>query len=242
MAVVTCKPVTDELLPERCRDCPSRLNGFCASLSPAELARLHPHLIRKRMPAGETIMSQGVDNAHYYHVVSGTAKLSAVLENGMEQILGLRFTGDFLGQRFASETGFAAEAATDIELCKVPRSALDALADANTHIGHLMHRQVAAELDETRAWVLTIARRDARQRVAGLLHRIARRQPSEATRTHFALPLSRAEIGNYLGLTVETISRQLTALRRDGLIAIERKTHVTVMNMMQLAAAAGISG
>ena len=57
----------------------------------------------------------------------------------------------------------------------------------------------------------------------------------------FDLPLSRAEIGNYLGLTAETISRQLTALRRDGLISIERKTRVTVTNMVRLATAAGIS-
>jgi len=241
MAAVACKLVNGDLLPERCRDCPLRKNGFCASLSPAELARLHPHLIRKRLQPGDRIISQGVANAHYYHVVSGTAKLSAVLEGGTEQILGLRFAGDFLGQRFAPEAGFTAEAATEVELCKVPRTALDALADANTHVGHLMHRQVVAELEETRAWVLAIAQRDARQRVAGLLHRIARRQPSEHAGARFALPLSRAEIGNYLGLTVETISRQLTALRRDGLIAIERKTHVTVANMVRLATAAGIN-
>jgi len=241
MTVVACKRVNGDLLPERCRECPLRSNGFCASLSPAELSRLHPHLIRKRLQPGEKIISQGVANGHYYHVVSGTAKLSAVLPNGTEQILGLRFSGDFLGQRFATESGFTAEAASEVELCKVPRTALDALADTNTHIGHMMHRQVVAELDETREWVLTIAQRDARQRVAGLLHRIARRQPSDKTRARFALPLSRAEIGNYLGLTVETISRQLTALRRDGVIAIERKTDVTVTNMARLAAEAGIS-
>lgn len=241
MTVVACKLANGDLLPERCRDCPLRVSGFCASLSPAELARLHPFLIRKRLQAGETIVAQGVANAHYYHVVSGTAKLSTVLENGIEQILGLRFTGDFLGQRFTGETGFSAVAASEIELCKVPKAALDALADASIAVGHQMHRQVANELEEARNWVLTIAQRDARQRVAGLLHRIARREPSEAARARFALPLSRAEIGNYLGLTVETISRQMTALRRDGLIAIERKTDVTVTNMARLAAAAGIS-
>lgn len=241
MTVLACKLVDADILPERCRECPTRSNGFCASLTPAELARLHPHLIRKRLQPGDTIISQGVSNGHYYHVVSGTAKLSALLPNGTEQILGLRFSGDFLGQRFASEASFTAEAATETELCKVPRAALDALADTNIHVGHLMHRQVVVELEETREWVLAIAQRDARQRVAGLLHRIARRQPSQMAGTRFALPLSRWEIGNYLGLTVETISRQLTALRRDGVIAIERKTDFTVTNMTRLATAAGIS-
>ena len=241
MTAVAYKLVNADCLPERCRECPSRTNGFCASLHPADLARLHPHLIRKRLRPGDEIISQGVANDHYFHVVSGTAKLSAVMENGVEQILGLRFSGDFLGQRFATEAGFTAQAATEIELCKLPRTALDALADASTHVGHLMHRQVVGELDEAREWILAVAHRDARQRVAGLIYRIARRQPSQKAGVHFALPLSRAEIGNYLGLTVETISRQLTALRRDGLITVDRKTHVTIMHMGRLAIAAGIS-
>jgi CRP/FNR family transcriptional regulator len=236
------KLVNGDYVPERCRECPSRANGFCASLRPADLARLHPHLIRKRLQPGDKIISQGVANDHYFHVVAGTAKLSAVMDNGVEQILGLRFPGDFLGQRFASEAGFTAQAATEVELCKIPRTSLDALADGSTHVGHLMHRQVVGELEEAREWMLAIARRDARQRVAGLIYRIARRQPSPKASAHFALPLSRAEIGNYLGLTVETISRQLTALRRDGLITVERKIDVTVINMARLATAAGING
>lgn len=240
MTSTACKLVDSDVLPQRCRECPSRSSGFCANLSAEHLAQLHPHLIRKRQAPGEKIIRQGIPNGHYYHVVAGTAKLSVVLPDGTEQILGLRFPGDFLGQRFARESGFTAEAATDIELCKVPSAALDRLADTITRVGHLMHRQVVAELEETRDWVLAIAQRNARQRVAGLIHRIARRQPCEGSPTRFALPLSRAEIANYLGLTVETISRQLTSLKRDGLIAIEGKTDVTVTDMVRLSTAAGI--
>ena len=232
--------IDNDGLPGRCRDCTSRREGFCAGLSSAELSKLHPYIVRKRLHAGESIFTQGLANAAYVHILSGTAKLASVHQDGTEQILGLRFAGDFLGQRFAREIGFSAEAATEVELCKVPKAALDALADASTRVAHLMHRQVADELQETREWMLTLAQRDARQKVAGLLYRIVRRQSPSAGFASLELPLSRSEIGNYLGLTVETVSRQLTGLRRDGLITIARKTFVSIADMGSLATAAGI--
>lgn len=206
-----------------------------------ELVRLHPYVVRKRLPAGEEILSQGVLNSSYVHVLDGTVKLTAELPDGSEQIVGLRFSGDFLGQRFAREVGFTAEAATDVEYCRVSKAAFDALADANTTVAHQMHQWVATELQETRELMLALTQRDARQRVAGLIYRIGHRQTPCASRTRIELPLSRAEMASYLGLTIETISRQLSALKRDGLIAIERKTLITVFDMGKLATAAGIT-
>ena len=228
-------------LPLRCRDCMSRRNGFCASLTPLELARLHPYVVRKRLPAGEAVLAANAANTSYVHVLDGTVKLTAALPDGSEQIVGLRFSGDFLGQRFAAELGFTARATTDLEYCRVSRSALDSAADSNIAAAHKMHQWVAAELQESRELMLALTQRDARQRVAWLLHRIGQRRTPCATRTRFELPLSRAEIGNYLGLTVETISRQISALKRDGLISVERKTLITVFDMGMLAAAAGMT-
>jgi CRP/FNR family transcriptional regulator len=228
-------------LPIRCRDCSSRSRGFCAGLAPYELARLHPHIVRKRLPAGEAVLAQGAANASYVHVLDGTVKLTTALPDGTEQIVGLRFSGDFLGQRFASEVNFTAQAATDLEYCRVSKSAMDTLADTNTTVSHLMHQWVADELQETRNLMLTLTQRDARQRVAGLVYRLGHRQMSPAGHARFELALSRTDMGNYLGLTVETISRQLSALKRDGLMSIERKSLITVFDMRKLANAAGIS-
>lgn len=233
--------IGSEDLPLRCRECPSRREGFCADLSATELSKLHPYVIRKRLPAGEEILTQGVANSSYVHVLDGTVKLAAALPDGTEQIVGLRFAGDFIAQRFAREVSYTAEAATDVEYCRVSKAALDALADSNTHVAHLMHRLVAVELQETRELMLTLAQRDARQKVAGLLYRIATRQSPSAVRALIELPLSRAEMGNYLGLTVETVSRQLSRLKQDDLISIERKTRVTIKDMGKLATAANIT-
>ena len=237
---VALRLIDNDGLPARCRECPCRRDGFCASLAPGELAKLHPHLVRKKLPAGDAIMQQGEANSFYVHVLQGTVKLASELQDGMEQIVGLRYAGDFLGQRFTQEFGFTAEASSDVELCKVPKASLDALADSSTRVAHLMHRQVASELEETRGWMLSLAQRDARQKVASLLYGIARRQPASAGAVKFELPLSRAEIANYLGLTIETISRQFSLLKRDGIIRIERTTHITIDDMGALAASAGI--
>jgi CRP/FNR family transcriptional regulator, anaerobic regulatory protein len=233
--------VRNDDAPLRCRDCVSRREGFCSSLSAIELARIHPYVVRKRLPAGEQIMTQGVANSSYVHVLDGTVKLSATLEDGDEQIVGLRFGGDFLGQRFARDVSYTAETATSVEYCRVSKTALDTLADSNTEVAHLMHKLVSTELQETRELMLTLTQRDARQRVAGLLYRICQRQSAPTRTARIELPLSRAQIGNYLGLTIETVSRQLSGLKRDGVIAIERKTLVTIKDMGRLANAAGIT-
>ena len=233
--------IGNEDAPLRCRDCISRKEGFCAGLTGAELTRIHPYVVRKRLPAGEQILTQGVVNSSYVHILDGTVKLTSALDDGSERIVGLRFSGDFIGQRFAREVSYTAETATSVEYCRVSKAALDALADSNIGVAHLMHRLVSTELEETRALMLALAQRDARQRVAGLLYRIGQRQTPATQTTRIELPLSRAEIGNYLGLTVETVSRQLTGLKRDSLISIERKTLVTIGDMGRLAQAAGIT-
>jgi CRP/FNR family transcriptional regulator, anaerobic regulatory protein len=233
--------ISNEDAPSRCRDCISRREGFCAGLTGAELAKIHPYMVRKRLPAGEQILTQGVSNSSYVHVLDGTVKLTATLNDGAEQIVGLRFSGDFIGQRFAREVNYTAETATSVEYCRVSKTALDQLADSNTDVAHLMHRLVSTELEETRQLMVALSQRDARQRVAGLVYRIGQRQSGSTQTARIELPLSRAEIANYLGLTVETVSRQLSGLKRDRLISIERKTLITINSMGQLAIAAGIT-
>lgn len=238
---IAVQRIIDEDIPSRCRDCVSRREGFCAGLSATELSKIHPYVVRKRLPAGAQILTQGVANSSYVHVLDGTVKLKSALGDGSEQIVGLRFAGDFIGQRFAREVGYTAETATAVEYCRVAKAALDALADSNPQVSHIMHRLVSAELEETRELMLALSLRDARQRVAGLLYRIGKRQSPSTQTARIELPLSRAEIGNYLGLTLETVSRQFSRLKLDGLIAIERKTLVIVEDMSRLASAAGIT-
>jgi CRP/FNR family transcriptional regulator len=88
---------------------------------------------------------------------------------------------------------------------------------------------------------MILARRDAREKVANLIYKIARRQSAnDPAAVRFELPLSRADIADHLGLTVETVSRQFTKLKNDGIIVISNKTDIGVPDMARLARAAGL--
>jgi CRP/FNR family transcriptional regulator len=104
-------------------------------------------------------------------------------------------------------------------------------------------RQALNELDEARDWMVTLGRKTAGEKVASFLVRIARNIDPEATANGasatFELPLTRADIADFLGLTIETVSRQLTKLRTEGVIGIENNRRVNVHNMERLEARSG---
>ena len=224
-----------------CLNCTVRRAGICAAIEPADLAHLRRHVIRRTVRAGSELHAEGTANTSYANILSGVVKLTRVFRDGREQIVGLQFSNDFLGQPFADERGVTAEAATDVEICSIPKGELDRLAHDRPAVSRRMHRQAAADLEEAREWMMTLARKDAREKVANLIYKIARRLGGDARPSiDFELPLSRADIADHLGLTVETVSRQFTKLRSDGIIAITNKTGIRIPDMPRLAHEAGI--
>ncbi len=103
-----------------------------------------------------------------------------------------------------------------------------------------------AELDEARDWLLSIGRKTARERVASLLHMIATHVPDaspapaqQRTSVSLDLPLTRNDMADFLGLTIETVNRQISRLRQEGVIDLENNRHVTIADMERLSEAAG---
>ncbi len=150
---------------------------------------------------------------------------------------------DFLGRPFKAESEVAAEAATEVELCSFPRGALERMMAEQPGLEHRLLQQTLEELDQAREWMVTLGRKTAAERIASFLLMIARNiDPSagpERRGAAFDLPLSRAEIADFLGLTIETVSRQLTRLRSDGVIRIENNRHVIIDDIARLASRAG---
>jgi CRP/FNR family transcriptional regulator, anaerobic regulatory protein len=167
-------------------------------------------------------------------------KLSKIMADGRQQIVGLQFAPDFMGRPFLGESLMAAEAATDAELCVLPRKILERMISESPDLGRRLHNQALTELDEARDWMLTLGRKSAREKVASLLVLIAAHsEPERPGECTFDLPLSRADIADFLGLTIETVSRQMTKLRKDGVIQIENNRHVHVPDFDRLGLAAG---
>ncbi|SOC42838.1 CRP/FNR family transcriptional regulator [Rhizobium subbaraonis] len=235
------KDIHSSEIPVVCRACEARHGGVCGALSPEQLVELSKHSTRKRLVAGTEVVGQGEDMGAFANIMRGVVKLTRMMPDGRQQIVGLQFAPDFLGRPFAEESPHSAETATDAEICTFPRQMLERLVGRTPDLEHKLYQQSLKELDEARDWMLTLGRKNAQEKVASFLFLIATHyDPETVDGSVFDLPLSRADIADFLGLTIETVSRQFTRLRKDGVIQIENNRHVIVPDIERLQHSAGI--
>lgn len=235
------KDVHSSEIPVVCRACEARHGGVCGALSPEQLVELSKHSTRKRLEAGTEVVGQGEDMGAFANIMRGVVKLTRMMPDGRQQIVGLQFAPDFLGRPFVEESPHSAETATDAEICTFPRQTLERLVGRTPDLEHKLYQQSLKELDEARDWMLTLGRKNAQEKVASFLFLIASHyDPETVDGSVFDLPLSRADIADFLGLTIETVSRQFTRLRKEGVIQIENNRHVIVPDIERLQQSAGI--
>ena len=235
------KDIHSSEIPVVCRACEARHGGVCGALSPEQLVYLSKHSTRKRLEAGTEVVGQGEDMGAFANIMRGVVKLTRMMPDGRQQIVGLQFAPDFLGRPFVEESPHSAETATDTEICTFPRQMLERLVSRTPDLEHKLYQQSLKELDEARDWMLTLGRTTAQEKVASFLFLIATHyDPETVEGSVFDLPLSRADIADFLGLTIETVSRQFTRLRKDGVIQIENNRHVIVPDIDRLQQFAGI--
>ncbi len=177
----------------------------------------------------------------YANVIHGTVKLSRVLRDGRQQLVGLNFAPDLLGRLFSTESPLSAEAATEVELCRFPKGVLEQLVADSESLKLRLLDQSLKELDEAREWMVTLGRKSAVERVASVLLLVATRIGSRQADGSVAieLPIGRADMADFLGLTLETVSRQITRLRHDGVIAVRGHRDVVIHDLEALRARAG---
>ncbi|RST84866.1 Crp/Fnr family transcriptional regulator [Aquibium carbonis] len=231
-------------IPALCAACEARHRGVCGALEPAQLVALSKTSSKQRVQPGAELVGDEETVDHYSNILSGVVKLTKTLSDGRQQIVGLQFAPDFLGRPFRSESAANAEAATEVSLCSFPRATIERMLRESPQLEHRILTQTLKELDEARDWMVTLGRKTAAEKVASFLLLIARNiDPARAAGAEgisFDLPLTRADIADFLGLTIETVSRQLTRLRTDGVISIEHNRQVFVGNLSRLEARSGI--
>ena len=230
-------------VPFLCVACEARHRGVCGALDVEQLVALAKMSTKKRLESGAEVVGDAETVDGYANILSGVVKLIKGLPDGREQIVGLQFAPDFLGRPFQSESAVCAQAATNVVLCSFPKTAVEALIKESPQLEHGLLKQALRELDEARNWMLTLGRKNALERVASYLLLIAnyidpavKAQPDVI---EFNLPMSRLEIADFLGLTIETVSRQLTKLRVDGVIQVRRGRHIVVNSPTRLTTFSG---
>lgn len=202
-----------------CDTCAVRGRAACAALSDGERRELARLGRRRTLKAGETLFSGG-DDASCATLISGALKISSIDEWGTERILSLVHPAGFVGEMFAQVAHHDVVALTDSEACVFGRRDYETAVVRFPALALSLLRRSSEELFESRSLIDLMSRRTARERVAGFLLAMARAASDSACHaaSHFDLPISRGEMAGLLGLTIETVSRQLTALERAGTI------------------------
>ena len=230
-------------IPVLCRSCEARHRGVCGALEAQHLQALSKTSTKRKVDAGTGLVGDAEAIASYSNVLSGVVKLTKILSDGRQQIVGLQFAPDFLGRPFRAESAIDAQAATEVELCSFPKATIERMMKESPQLEHRLLQQALKELDEARDWMVTLGRKTASEKVASFLLLIARNiDPAvspDAVSASFDLPLTRSDIADFLGLTIETVSRQFTKLRTDNVIRVDNNRHVTVASLARLQAKAG---
>jgi CRP/FNR family transcriptional regulator len=236
------KDIHNSEVPVLCRSCEARHRGMCGVLEPEQLIQLARSTHKARHAPGAELIGDSTEVHSYANVMRGVVKLTKVLEDGRQQVVGLQFAPDLLGRLFGRQSAVTAEAAGPVELCVVPRGTLERLIEANPTLERKLMQQTLRELDEARDWMVTLGRKTALEKVASFLHLIATHAdpaPEAALGISFDLPLTRLDIADFLGLTIETVSRQVTRLRQNGVIVVTNNRHVEVPDLGRLQALCG---
>src|SRR5690606_23460412 len=134
-------------IPLVCRACEARHGGVCGALTSEQLSELNRHSSRHRLETGAEVIGQGETVVNYSNIMRGVVKLTKVMADGRQQIVGLQFAPDFLGRPFLEESAITAEAATDSEVCNFPRHLTDRLDKRTTELEHKQPVQALNELD-----------------------------------------------------------------------------------------------
>jgi CRP/FNR family transcriptional regulator, nitrogen fixation regulation protein len=178
----------------------------------------------------EEIYGEGDPADYLYKVVSGTVRTYKILSDGRRQIATFYLPGDVFGLEMDEIHTTSAEAVTASKVLVIKRSALIALADRDHDVARQLWAMTARELQRAQEHMLLLIK-SAQERVAAFLLEMAARLP---TGNAVELPMSRQDIGDYLGLTIETVSRTLTQLENDAAIALPSSRRVVLRNRSAL--------
>ena len=194
----------------------------------------------RRVEAKEFVFAEGDPTTHIFQVETGAVALYKVLCDGRRQVVGFAYPGDLIGLGAEGEHVMNAQAIKPTRLRCLPVTALNQIARQDPRLGFKLYEALARELAATRDLLLTTGQRSATERVVSFLLAFSRRNERNAQDPcTFDLPMTRADIADFLGLTIETVSRTFTKLRVMGLIELPQSSSVRIKKLAELQGLAG---
>jgi len=220
-----------------CSNCITFSHCFPQELTPFELAQYAAIIHPPRMLKKNISLYRPNDTFHnIYMVRSGSFKTCVSHRDGKEQITGFYFSGELLGLDgiCAQQHNCYAEALENSSVCAIPFHLLETICQRNKTLQHYMYHVMSNKIVRDASLLLLLGTMSAEQRVAAFLLDISQRYQAHGySSTEFTLPMSREEIGSYLGLKLETVSRVLSSFKKNRLVDTHSK-HIRILNIMVL--------
>lgn len=238
------QPVKLSALKTACKSC--KLHDLCLplGLDIGDIDKLDK-IIKRRKPLqkGEYLFHNGDNFNSIYAVRSGSIKTYSESEQGDEQITGLYLPGELLGLDAIHDERHpcSAIALETTSLCEIPFDTLEDLSESVPNLNQQLFRIMSKEIASDQTLLMLMAQKNAEERLAAFLVNLSSRlKQRNFSETEFYLSMSRKDIGNYLGLTIETISRTFSRFQSEGLLTTQRK-YVHILKLHDLKEIAGLA-
>lgn len=206
----------------RCLVCGARTLNMCGVLDKSELDCLTRIVRCETYGAGEALVREGDSSNWVYNVTDGAIRLSNMLGNGKRQVVGFLFPGDFLGFAGSDTYKVTAEAVRGAKVCRFSRADLDKVRREMPHLERRLLEMAVDDLVAAQEHITVLGQKSASEKLTSFLLMLSRKSAKRGGPDNpVHLPMTREDIADYLGLAFETVSRCLTRLEQDGLIAIE---------------------
>ena len=227
------------VLAERCAQCPARAISVCGAVRDEGLARLAEAAVSGLVEGGRCFIEEGDPATDFFTITAGCARLYKLLPDGRRQITGFATTGHFLGLAARGTFAFSAEPIETVKFCRFSRERMHHLVNSFPALGRRLLELAANELVAATEQMLLLGRKSARERLASFLaSRVPEIAEGSGKLARIHLPMSRGDIGDYLGLTLETVSRTFARLKAERLIAVPTANEIVVLNGRALKALA----
>jgi CRP/FNR family transcriptional regulator len=217
-----------------CAHCGVRAVAACAALEDWELERLEAITESKQFEVGNTLFEQGDEPKYIFNLTEGTVRLVKLLPNGRRQVIGFVFPGGMLGLAHHGAYTCSAEAIGHVRVCRFPRTKLLNLLDEFPNLKTRLLDIAADELSEAQEQMLLLGRKSPVEKLASFLWRLHENGQCAELVSKIDLPMGRSDIADYLGLTIETVSRTFSSMERKALIELPSSRKVRLKSRAAL--------
>ena len=229
------QPITGIIQKNRCSECKIRPHSFCRCLEEDQLKKFSGISIDKAFEDKQNIFLQQDSALNLYNITEGNVKIYQLMDDGRIQIIGFLYPGDFFGSYKNGKYNYSADAIGNVKVCVFEQNKLDEYLENNIKLTKELLHQTSHELTLAEDKIRVLGKLDATERLSRFILNLSEQRKRIGWQNNpISLPMTRQDIADYLGLTVETVSREITKLKSSNIIKIISSKQIYISDVDKL--------